>query len=211
MTGKSMDSGRGGDPASSIEKSRTRSRRIYYYGIIVILVSSALSVLFVEKALRLMGHWPFDRWANPPSSQRWSEQNDELGWRPRPGIWESAELGNAPMTFTDTYQRRSFPEGAKTYAQRRIIMVGDSVMMGYGVRDEETFAWHLNHDLPDVLFDNHAVAGYGTYQALKAMRAVFARRGEIPTSLVIYGFFNQHIVRDLVPFDEWILRSESVV
>lgn len=163
-----------------------------------------LSAIAVEKGLRLMGHWPPHSVIPIAEDFRWSEIDPQRGWRPRPGIWRANEPGNAPMTITAEHSRLSHPPDAKSGARTRIAWVGDSFSMGYGARDEETFPWLLNAALPGTVLENHAVAGYGTYQSFLTMKSLLASRRDPPISLVVYGYFDNHAARDAAPFDGWI-------
>lgn len=172
---------------------------------VIILIASVVGILATEKGLRWLGHWPFAAGSNDRDEQRVTERDDQRGWKPRIGTWQSAEAGQAQITITAEGRRRDLPDGAKKNAGRRVVFVGDSITMGIGIRDEETFVWRLNQYDPTTRYENHGVAGYGTYQSLLTASSVLERQDIPKPDWVIYGFFDHHAIRNLSPFDDWIM------
>jgi len=101
----------------------------------------------------------------------------ELLYRPRPGecVFENAEFRTV-MHF-DERGARLTPDPAQADAgdpaRPRLVIVGDSHAMGWGVDDHETFASMLasEHGHPTV---NFAVSSYGTPRELLRLRRDFA-------------------------------------
>jgi hypothetical protein len=79
-----------------------------------------------------------------------------------------------------------------------VAILGDSFAIGWGISDEETFAWKLQQLLPDLRVTNHATAGYGTCQSLQMLREIVAR--EPPPDLILYGFYDDHLRRNVVDY-----------
>jgi len=156
---------------------------------LLLSISLAVSLVAGESLVRFAGHAP-NSFA-PPAGGRWSEPDSRLGWRNRPGVFESSEAGNIPMTFRHDRQRAS---GSSNVAGApRVDVLGDSITQGYGVADRETYVWRLGELLPGISFENLGVGGYGTYQSLLVQQT---RAGD-PPHLTVYGFFGDHRFRNV--------------
>lgn len=101
----------------------------------------------------------------------------ELLYRPRPGecVFENAEFRTV-MHFDERGARRTpvpTPVPADTPPKPRLVIVGDSHAMGWGVDDHETFASVLasEHGYQTV---NLAVSSYGTPRELMRLQRDFA-------------------------------------
>lgn len=93
----------------------------------------------------------------------------ELLYRPRPGacIFENAEF-RTTMHF-DSGGARLTPSATIDHAQPRLVIVGDSHAMGWGVEDHETFASVLASDFGFQTV-NLAVSSYATPRELLRLR-----------------------------------------
>ena len=137
--------------------------------------------------------------AAPPD---WALEDPELGWTNRPGTGHPDEPGRIPMHFWPDGERVSAPAPDKP-AARRVLLLGCSFTEGFGVRDDETFAWRLNALHPDVRFENRGVAGYGTYQSLLLLERLLRESRGRPPDLVVYAFIGDHTKRNVAAY-KWI-------
>ncbi len=78
----------------------------------------------------------------------------------------------------------------------RILVVGGSYALGYGVQDQETLASQLQKRLPQATVVNAAVPGYGTYQSYLAAAAYVQEHPQNKPDLVVYGYCQHHMVRN---------------
>jgi hypothetical protein len=86
------------------------------------------------------------------------------GWTPRPSFRYT--LAGSETTINRLgYRGREVPT-ARTPGRTRIVMLGDSITFGYGVRDGETFSAVLEEADPRLEVVNLGVQGYGTDQEL---------------------------------------------
>jgi hypothetical protein len=160
----------------------------------------ALCALGGEWVLRLAG-------VGPGSERIGIDERDlaledpELGWVSRPGTAHSTEEGHLEIGIWPDGQRASGPAPGRT-AARSAWLFGCSFTLGFGVRDHETYAWGLNARFPDVRFENHAVAGYGTVQSLRLLERRLRERGSAP-DLVVYGFIGDHGRRNVASL-KWV-------
>lgn len=67
-----------------------------------------------------------------------------------------------------------------------ILLVGDSVTFGTGVKDSETFAEHLRHYMSDRRVYNAGVVGYDTFDYKSLTETLVKQKPEIKTVLVFY-------------------------
>ena len=123
----------------------------------------------------------------------WAMPDPVLGWRNNPGVHPADEGAHEPMTIlADGSRATGTPAGAGT----TVLIVGCSFAEGYGVRDDETFAWKLQQRFPQLRIRDFGVPGYGTYQSLVLLREAMAQG--IQPALVIYGFLPFHADRNVL-------------
>jgi hypothetical protein len=126
----------------------------------------------------------------------WAKPDPVLGWRNNPGVHPADEGAHEPMTIlADGSRDAGTPGGAGT----AVLIVGCSLAEGYGVRDDQTFAWELQRRFPRLRIRDFGVPGYGTYQSLVLLRELIGRQGVQP-ALVIYGFLPFHADRNVLTY-----------
>lgn len=86
------------------------------------------------------------------------------GWTPRPSFRYTL-AGSETTINRFGYRGREVP-AARTPGRTRVVMLGDSITFGYGVRDGETFSSVLEALDPRLEVVNLGVQGYGTDQEL---------------------------------------------
>ncbi|MCG8456861.1 MAG: GDSL-type esterase/lipase family protein, partial [Holophagales bacterium] len=120
--------------------------------LLLLFVSLLLSVALAEAAVRMLGEWSTDTSAGRSFYTR--------SWLPgvpylmRPGLVETWGLGTVragPLGLRDS---RPLPVRAGETPSRgelRVLVVGDSIVEGYGVDQEETLPRRLEHHLGERL------------------------------------------------------------
>jgi hypothetical protein len=172
--------------------------------VLLLLVVLILCLAGGEVLLRAAGRPPWHPRASVGfGDEGWATFDPVLGWVNKPGTARSTEAGHVPMHFWPDGERASGPDPDRE-AAHTVWVVGGSFTAGMAVRDDQTFAWHLNEDFPDVRFENFAVAGYGTVQSELTMQRLLRERAA-PPDLVLYGFIGDHGRRNVVSY-KW-LRS----
>lgn len=161
------------------------------------LVSLALALAAAEILLRAAGREPWRRARLPGNEPVMYDPDPVLGWRSRPGSWVypgySPGAGQVRVT--------NLPDGSRTTGFRgdasadEVWLVGDSFMQGWGLSDDETLAWRLQAEHPQLRFVNFGTGGYGTWQSLLGLERAFAERA--PPKLVVYGFIPVHEERNV--------------
>lgn len=96
----------------------------------------------------------------------------DLFWSPRPGF--RGEFWGRPVTINALGLRGPEVARPKPGGRKRIACFGDSITFGYGVGDEDTYAFVLGRRLAgdDVDVVNAGVTGYTTHQVLRLLRRV---------------------------------------
>ena len=95
-----------------------------------------------------------------------------LGWRNRPGadtIFESPEF-RVHIRMNELGMRGGALPRTRPAGRRRILLLGDSFVFGWGVEEGETFAAELGRRLPESEPIAMGVAGWGTDQELLWLR-----------------------------------------
>jgi hypothetical protein len=179
--------------------------------IALLVVATAVTLVGMEYTLRCLGFRPMTIDANdhfrPDTKYGWAQFDPVLGWRNKPGISASNEEGNASMTFWSDGRRltRSDPS-PKPLPQ--VLFVGCSWMQGYGVTDEETFAYRLSQMNPKWDVEDFGTGGYGAYQSLLRLRRIFSEKTYSP-KLVVYGYVNFHAYRDVAGYF-WVKKLQKL-
>ncbi len=86
------------------------------------------------------------------------------GWKLRPGF--AGLLHGVPTTVNARGYRGALHPYRRTPGKTRLLMLGDSIVFGFKVRDFETFSYLLEHRSDRFEVVNLAVEGYGTDQEL---------------------------------------------
>ena len=60
-------------------------------------------------------------------------------------------------------------------ARRSVLFFGDSYVQGYGLSNQQTFAWMVQKTHPELAISNFGTADYGTYQSYLAHREIRPR------------------------------------
>ena len=123
-----------------------RSRKLLFAAVMVLMFFSAVEVL-----LRFVG---VDRPASPRLVVRaididisfpFMRPDRELFWSPIPGF--RGEFLDETVTINSVGLRGAEVTVPKPKTKRRILCFGDSITFGYGVSDDETYAFHLGQAL----------------------------------------------------------------
>lgn len=157
-----------------------------------------LSALGGEAVARWLGARPYESEA---TTLPWATPHPQLGWVNREGVHASHDPGAVPMTFWRGSQRATRPSPERGSHSREVALLGGSWFAGFGVRDDQTFAWRAGQWLPDVAFQNYGTGGYGTYQSWRMLR-ILAANDVVEPDLVVYGLTSFHGMRNVLTW-QW--------
>lgn len=104
------------------------------------------------------------------------------------------KMGWSYHLFTDQRGARVNNRGKQTPGTVDIMTVGGSFSWGLGMENEKTFTEILSRKF-DVSVANFAYGSYGTVQSLQLLE----RNSDLKPKIVIYGFINDHIRRNMSP------------
>jgi hypothetical protein len=100
--------------------------------------------------------------------------HQSAGWVRRAGTYSLLEEARQIVqTFPHDGVRASAPadfDARKAAAD--VLLLGDSFVEGFGVGDEDTFAWKLQARRPDLRVTNMGTGGYGTLHAMLRLEAL---------------------------------------
>jgi hypothetical protein len=136
----------------------------------LLLASTCVSLIVAEAFLRALGRGPLP--VNPVPGNFW-RHDAQLGWSNSPGahgVFDHPHFRINVHINAKGLRDRDYSYD-RTPGTRRILVVGDSFVWGYGVEQGETFPKVLEGRLLRVEVINAGVAGYGTDQELLWLRS----------------------------------------
>ena len=162
--------------------------------IVAVLVAFGM----VEAGLRLAGRRAWVSYRTNPVEPTLHDPDPVLGWVLRPGHWRYGPYvaggETVEVTIADDRSRRTRPAAAAD-GKPELLLVGCSFTFGWGVSDDETYAWGVQTLRPDLDVRNRGTGAYGTLQALLLLERELAS-GDRPAE-VVYGFISDHAVRNV--------------
>lgn len=165
------------------------------------LAAAAAALVAAEVLVRLTVGMPAavePRDAGLPSLH---EPDLVLGWRNKAArvVWPGRGPDEGrPIVYTFEPGGRRATGVAPVRDRPAAVLVGCSYTQGWAVTDDETFAWRLQDRFPALAVVNLGTAGYGTHQSLLALERFLAAGGH-RTALVVYGFIENHELRNVAP------------
>jgi hypothetical protein len=131
----------------------------------------------------------------------------DLGWKNREGQFDLVDpYRNSPFRYTNWSQgRRATADREPAEASPntpRVLFFGDSYVQGFGLSNQQTFAWIVQKTHPELAVSNFGTADYGTNQSYLAIRLAIAKQGCGPCS-VFYLFNGFHEGRNVAEPD-WV-------
>ncbi len=145
------------------------------YGLALAIVSLALSLALAEIMMRALGYASLD--INPQPARFW-RHDPLLGWHHRAGasgVFDHRPQFRIHVRINDKGLRDQDYPYERVPSKRRILVLGDSFVFGYGVEQDEIFTEVLEALLPATEVINAGVSGYGTDQELLWFRSEGAR------------------------------------
>jgi lysophospholipase L1-like esterase len=154
----------------------------------ILLTSIGVFLLFclvAEGVLRLAGYGNTDLYV----------PDQRLLWVPKPGT-RTTVVGHHPSTISPDHFRYPVALGPKRPGEFRIFAFGDSVTMGWGVNDNETYVADLattfnGYHCPAVKFEgiSAGVDAYSNAQVNDSVQVVF-EKGFQPDLVIVANSFN---------------------
>jgi hypothetical protein len=174
-----------------------------------ILLTVVLATLALEGLLRLAGRQPGQHLRRSTLEPLMHQPDAEIGWVPKPGTYTypGYSPGSPPVSVTFWRDGARATRPVDDVRGERLVLVGDSMVMGWAVSDAETFAWGLQSEFPALDVRNYGVGGYGTYQSALRLRRVLDA-SDRPVRAVVYGFGEWQAMRN-VALPPWVIGLEA--
>jgi len=171
----------------------------YRKGIVALLASTLFTVAALEGAVRLSdpGGISYYKWSKEYNHDRIAD--DDLVYRHRPNFRETYD--GIEYAFNEIGLRDTAIE-AKAPDELRILVLGDSITLGWGVAEEDTYCRQLERSLAKrldrrVRVINTGVGGYNTVQEL----AFFRRHADdLNPDLVLLLYVRNDVEVNEMPF-----------
>ncbi len=96
----------------------------------------------------------------------------DLGWKNRQGQFDLVDpQRHSPFRYTNWSQgrRATADHEPGEDVSSRVLFFGDSYVQGYGLSNQQTFAWIAQQKHPELAISNFGTADYGTYQSYLAI------------------------------------------
>ena len=128
--------------------------------------------------------------------------DSELGWKNREGQFDLVDPGrNQLFHYTNWSQGRRATSSRQPVSDGhapRVLFFGDSYVQGYGLSNEQTFAWMVQAKHPELAVFNFGTADYGTYQSYLAIEKQARKPGWV------FYLFNDFHERRNVGDPDWL-------
>lgn len=165
------------------------------FGAAAAVVMTLLSLGTAEILLRLVDY--------PPSGFSPWIRSDAFGFRLAPGISTRMRGPEYDVEIaTNSLGMRDDEPAAKT--KPRVLLLGDSFAMGYGVERGQIFADRLEQELPIDVIN----AGTGGYEIIQQPRVLEEYGPRLQPDLVLYALY---LGNDLAQNDEWAVRADGTL
>jgi len=136
------------------------------------MVATVVGLLLLEglvSGVRIAGEF-VQHWKNPPRvvetrSDHHCEYDEELGWISRKGISIPDYYGDGVLLSTNTQGLRGQAEFPKEHNSFRVVCLGDSFTLGYGVADRMSFPAQMQQQNSAIEVVNMGQGGYSVGQS----------------------------------------------
>jgi len=151
---------------------RPRSLKKILLGLTVSMIVTGGLVLSLEGGASLWTKWQATGDLPPVKEISHCEYDPDLGWRHAPNKQVPDLYGNGVGLTTNSQQLRGVGDYALENSddRYRVLCLGDSFTMGYGVGDEDTFPALLAQEHKAIDTINMGLGGYGIDQAYMSYR-----------------------------------------
>lgn len=150
-------------------------------------------LLFFELLLWVLRYPPYWTELSQPDNRVFAQGDSVRGWRQKEGNFMLTDTKRTIRAAYDSEGRRAVRDG-EAQKLASVLLFGDSFVQGFGLNDEQTFAWLLSERFPQCVVMNYGTGGYGTTQVLLTAREALLKVHQAPV-LMVYMFNNFHEAR----------------
>lgn len=172
-----------------------KKRRVF----LDIIIASCLSITMFE-VIAAICNYPRNGVQRKPFPGAFTD-DPIVGWKHKPGTYRYIEDNKgSPRAFEVTFREDGarFSGAALNFGRPLVGLLGCSFVEGFGLDNNAALGAQLQKRLPMYSVENFGVSGYGTYQSLLTFRTIADRYGQMPRSVVVYGFADFHAHRNVV-------------
>ena len=161
----------------------------------------AASIIMCELMLWAVGYPTWWQEIGRPDNRIFAEADELRGWRMKPGNFV---LTDGIRTIGANYgaDGRRVSEEQSDGTGPAVVLLGDSYVQGFGLNDQDTFAWLLQSKLPGWRVKNFGTGGYGTSQVYLTLKGLIAQ-GVADGTWAVYLFNGFHQERSVGGVD-WL-------
>lgn len=125
-----------------------------------------------------------------------------LGWKLRPGQYKKFLPGSHSIKTTILPDESRSTKASDPANYPLILLTGCSFSHGWGLSDNETFAWNIQDRNPNLEIKNSAVSAYSTYQVYLFLKEYLTTK-RLKPKIVLYGMLSHHENRN-VATEDWL-------
>jgi hypothetical protein len=150
-------------------------------------VTILVMILVIEVLLRVFGMTPHDPAASSVivTPSHYGVPHPTLGFGLKPGEFHIQKAESLKFTVThkaDSFRRTSQNPKAKNLGD--VNFYGCSITYGFGVDDDEAYAWKVQEELPEYRINNYGVSGYGLAQFYLLLEQHLQKK-DLPSAVVL--------------------------
>ena len=165
----------------------------------LILLSFVFSLILVELFLRILGFTPWTYVSSQNQKMFAFDQN--IGWKSKQGVYDVIASEEYKIKTILTILGDKSRYSGKSSSDKEIIIIGGSFTQGWGVNDNETYAYKLQKKLKNFSIKNYGQSGYSGVQSYLLLKELLEKQKN--PKLIIYGFIDHHEYRN-VARGEWL-------
>lgn len=175
-----------------MNRSRDVAGHLYLAKFLLVIAGLATAAAVSEVTLRIL----FPEWSPRTAGLTMFWRYDPvLGWAHAPGL--TGTFTTFPRDTHVSINKGGFRDVERSYSRDsryRILAIGDSMVWGYGVGQEEIFTSRMEERRPDIEVINVAVSGYGTDQELLVLQREGIRyKSDLVMAVLARNDFNDNV------------------
>jgi hypothetical protein len=154
---------------------------------------------FLPEEARLRLHWSATGEGKDVDGEVMTLADPYLGFRYRPN--STGHLRRGDLDFTFTTDEKGFRNNSPSPEAADIVVVGDSMAFGYGVRDGATWTHRLAIQIENYTIGNFGLIGGAPQQYLRVLETEAL---ELNPKLVLFMLFPGNDLSGAKVFQEWL-------
>lgn len=165
---------------------------------LIVFFSIVIGLVLVEIFLRINGQGPLGNLEFSRNDPTINKPHEKLGWEPKEGTYKFESFSSEGQKFEINILSdgsRKISNENKTQQNDQIVFIGGSVMLGWGVNDDQTFTSLLQKRIKNYKIKNFASGGYGTYQSFLRLEQILKTNNKVKT--VILSYYPHHSIRNI--------------